>query len=130
MSEPVERRISGKLEKGFGPLLSAWESLLAKRIPRRVLACLIYVIAAAWWPCWLFHPQFLRFGFFETVCLDVMSVGPFAGTVVLVPLLASSARSGWADRAWVFVAAFCVLSVWVMYFASGAIAGRAGFYAD
>ena len=93
MSEPVERRIAGKLEKDLGPLLSAWESILAKRVPRRVLASLIYVITAAWWPCWLFHPEFMRFGFLETVCLDVMSIGPFASTVVLVRLFSAAAPS-------------------------------------
>ena len=130
MSEPAERKIADKLEKGLGPLLSAWESLLRTRIRPRVLACLIYAITAAWWPCWLFHPHFLRFGFFENVCLDVMSIGPFANAVVLVALLITSVRSRWADRVWVLAAALCVLSVWVMYFASGAIAGRSGFYAD
>ena len=130
MSEPVERRIAGKLERALGPLLSTWESLLAKPIPAHGLASLIYVITAVWWPCWLFHPHFLHFGFFETVCLDVMFISPFANTVLLIALLAGGRRSRWAQRGWVFAAGICTLSVWVMYFASGAIAGRAGLYAD
>ena len=130
MSQRAESRIASKLERGSAPLFSAWESLLGMRIPPRVLACLSYAITSVWWPCWLLHPQFVRFGFLETVCLDVMSLGPFADAVVLVALLVTSARSRWADRAWVLVAGLCVVSVWVIYFASGAIAGRAGFYAD
>jgi hypothetical protein len=43
-------------------------------------------------------------------------------------LFAARGRSRRADSGWVIVAAVCTLSVRVMYFASGAIAGRAGFY--
>jgi hypothetical protein len=129
MREPAETRLAAKLEAKLGPSLARWESFIGTTIRIRSLAVLIFAVTTLWWPCRLFHPQFLRFGFMETACLDIMVVGPFANLVLLIALIVSAARAGWPDRGWLLPAVLCGLSPWVVVLSTGVL-GSTGLYAD
>ena len=129
MAEPIERTLEKKLESKLGPALARWDSFTGAKVRIRSIAVIIFVITALWWPCRLFHPHFLRFGFLETACLDIMVVGPCADAVLFLALLFSAARTGWPDRGWVFPAALCALSPWVVVVSTGLL-GSTGLYAE
>jgi len=123
MREPFENKLAAKLEGALGPILSAWDRLLATRISLRVLSIWIFIITVVWWPCRLHPPRFLRFGFWETVCLDIITIGPVANILLLLALLGSAARIGWPDRAWILPAIICALSPLPVVFAGGLLGG-------
>jgi len=121
MSEPIETRFEKKLEAKLGPAVAKGEALMRTNIPIRLLAVLVFLVTALWWPCRLFHPQFKGWGFIETFCVIVMLVGPFANLALAAPLFVSGARSGWPHKNWVVAATLCALSPWVIVLSVGLI---------
>jgi hypothetical protein len=123
MRESIESRLARNLEAKVGPTIVKFESVAVSNIRIRWLAILIFIVTALWWACRLFHPQFLRFRFLETVCLDIMVVGPFANLVLLVAFLISSARSGWPGSRWAYPAVICAVSPWPVVLLIGLLGG-------
>jgi len=125
--EPLGSKLERKLQSKLGPALAEWESFNAARIWIHSLVGLIFLNTAIWWPCRLFHPQFLLFRFWETACLDIMLVGPFANLVLLLGLFVSVVRSGWHESNWsLYAAFFCALSPWVLWFLGNGLLGNTG----
>jgi hypothetical protein len=127
MRKPSGIKLEQKLQSKFGPALARLESLNAAKIWSRLFIGLIFVNTTGWWLCRLYHPQFLRFRFWETACLDIMLVGPFANLALLLVLFVSVVRSEWEGSDWsLYAALFCGLSPWVLWFLGKGLLGTTG----
>jgi hypothetical protein len=121
MSDPIEEKMARKIEAAAGPAVVKGEAFMHADIPERLIAFLIYVITALWWPCRFYHPQFKGWGLIETFCVIVMVLGPFANLLLLMPLLISGAKTGWPHKGWIALALLCAASAWPLVLASGLI---------